>query len=69
MDLYEEVSNPTPRGLLEKWLEPRSGGRHVMMATISGVFIAIVLGVIGLGVQIWQACMTYEQLKLSTPSR
>jgi len=65
MDLYEEVNHPAPRGLLEKWLEPRSGSRHVMMATLSGVFIAIVLGIVGLGVQIWQACMTYEQLKLS----
>jgi len=69
MDLYEEASHPTPRSLLEKWIEPRSGGRHVMMATLSGVFIAIVLGVVGLGVQIWQACMTYEQLKMATVVR
>ncbi|KAK0634123.1 hypothetical protein B0T14DRAFT_420594 [Immersiella caudata] len=69
MDLYEEVNHPTPRGVLEKWLEPRSGGRHVMMATLTGVFFAIVLGIVGLGVQIWQACMTYEQLKLSSPGR
>jgi len=66
MDLYEEVTHPTPRGLLEKWLEPRSGGRHVMMATLAGVFFAIVLGFVGLGVQIWQACMTYQQLKVSS---
>ncbi|RYP20430.1 hypothetical protein DL765_002806 [Monosporascus sp. GIB2] len=65
VDLYEEVTNPTPRGLLEKWLEPRSGARHVMMVTLAGVFIAIILGFLGLGVQIFQAWMTYEQLRLS----
>ncbi|RYP56854.1 hypothetical protein DL771_011558 [Monosporascus sp. 5C6A] len=65
VDLYEEVTNPTPRGLLEKWLAPRSGARHVMMVTLAGVFIAIVLGFLGLGVQIFQAWMTYKQLRLS----
>jgi len=37
-----------------------------MMATLAGVFFAIVLGFVGLGVQIWQACMTYQQLKMSS---
>jgi hypothetical protein len=33
-DLYEELTNPTPRGM-EKWFERRSGARYIMMATIA----------------------------------
>jgi hypothetical protein len=49
-DLYEELANPTPRGL-EKWFQRRSGARYVMMATIAGVLFAI-WGVIKLGLGI-----------------
>lgn len=54
-DLYEEIENPTPRGLFEKWLERRSGTRYVMLATLAGVVIAIFLGMAGLVVSAYQA--------------
>ncbi|KAM5362058.1 hypothetical protein ACJZ2D_012725 [Fusarium nematophilum] len=61
VELYEELDNPTPRGLLEKWLERKSGARYVMMATLGGVAIAIVLGMLALGVSIFQAWVGWQQ--------
>ena len=63
MDLYDEVENPKPRGLVEKWLERRSGARYVMMATLVGVVIAVILGLLGLAVGIFQAWVAYQQWK------
>lgn len=63
LDLYEEVQHPQPRGLVERWLERRSGGRHVMMATLVGVIIAVVLGFLGLVVGCFQAWVAYMQWK------
>ncbi|KAH7124629.1 hypothetical protein EDB81DRAFT_730894 [Dactylonectria macrodidyma] len=61
VELYEELDNPTPRGLLKKWLERKSGARYVMMATLGGVAIAIVLGMLALGVSIFQAYVGWQQ--------
>ena len=63
MDLYDELENPTPRGFFEKWLERRSGARYVMMATLTGVVIAIILGMFGLAVSIFQAWVGWQQWK------
>jgi hypothetical protein len=63
IDLYDEIENPKPRGLLQEMLEMKSRPRHVMMATIAGVIIAIVLGVLGLAVGIFQAWVSYQQWK------
>lgn len=63
MDLYDEIENPKPRGLLEKWMERKSGARYVMMATLAGVMIAVVLGLLGLAVSIFQAWVGYQQWK------
>lgn len=63
LELYEEVENPSPRGFLERWLERKSGARYVMMATLIGVFIAVILGILGLGVGIFQAWVAYEAWK------
>ncbi|KAF2231823.1 hypothetical protein EV356DRAFT_578886 [Viridothelium virens] len=63
MDLYEELQNPTPRGPVEKWLERRSGARYVMMATLFGVIIAVILGLLGLAVAIFQAWVAWQQWK------
>lgn len=63
MDLYDEIENPKPRGLLEKWMERKSGARYVMMATLAGVMIAVVLGLLGLVVSIFQAWVGYQQWK------
>jgi hypothetical protein len=59
-DLYEELKNPTPRGLFEKWLERRSGASYVMLATLVGVVIAIILGMAGLAVGVYQAWVGYQ---------
>ncbi|KAF3064587.1 hypothetical protein GL218_01953 [Daldinia childiae] len=61
MDLYDELQNPTPRGPLEKWMERNSGSRYVMMATLAGVLIAVLLGILSLGVSIFQAWVGWQQ--------
>jgi hypothetical protein len=63
MDLYDEIENPKPRGLLDIWLEQRSKARHVMLATLIGVMIAILLGLLGLTVGIFQAWVSYQAWK------
>ncbi|KIN03193.1 hypothetical protein OIDMADRAFT_52989 [Oidiodendron maius Zn] len=59
-DLYEELENPTPRGM-EKWFQRKSGARYVMMATFIGVVIAILFGMAGLALSIYQSWLTYQQ--------
>ncbi|KAH8797454.1 hypothetical protein F5882DRAFT_475049 [Hyaloscypha sp. PMI_1271] len=69
-DLYEELTNPTARGM-EKWFERRSGARYVMMATIAGVLFAIFLGMASLALGGYQAWIGYQQWQhpmQSTPS-
>jgi len=61
LDLYDELENPTPRGFFEKWLQRRSGARYVMMATLVGVAFAVVLGIFGLAVSIFQAWVSWQQ--------
>jgi hypothetical protein len=63
MELYEAILNPRPRGLLEKWAERRSGARYVMIATLIGVIIAVILGLLGLVVSIFQAWVAYQAWK------
>ncbi|KAH7020239.1 hypothetical protein EDB80DRAFT_601912 [Ilyonectria destructans] len=63
MDLFDEIENPKPRSLLEVWMDKRSKARHVMMATLVGVIIAVLLGIFGLAVGIFQAWVAYEAWK------
>lgn len=63
MDLHDEIENPKPRGYLESWMERKSGARHVMMAPLAGVMIAVILGMFGLAVSIFQAWVGYQQWK------
>lgn len=67
-DLYEELENPKPRGLVERWLERKSGARYVMMATLIGVVIAVVLGMAGLAVGGYQAWVGYQAWQHPVPS-
>ncbi|KAH7125982.1 hypothetical protein EDB81DRAFT_889694 [Dactylonectria macrodidyma] len=53
IQLFEELEDPSPRGLLGKWFQLKSGARYVMMATHIGVTIAIILGILGLAVGIF----------------
>lgn len=59
-DLYEELENPKPRGLFQRWLERKSGARYVMMATLVGVVMAVVLGIASLAVSGYQAWVSYQ---------
>ncbi|OPB47163.1 hypothetical protein A0O28_0072870 [Trichoderma guizhouense] len=63
VDLFKELEDPSPRGILEKWLQRKSGARYMMMATLIGVIIAIILGVLGLAVGVFQAWVSYEAWK------
>lgn len=63
MDLYEEVLDPNPRGTLEHWAERYGGQRYMMMATMVGVFIAVILGLLGLIASVFQAWVTYQAWK------
>lgn len=63
VDLFEELEDPSPRGILEKWLQRKSGARYVMMATLIGVIIAVILGILGLAVSLFQAWVAYEAWK------
>jgi hypothetical protein len=59
-DLYEELEHPKPHSGMEKWLERRSGARYVMLATLTGVIIAIFLGIAALAVSGYQAWIGYQ---------
>lgn len=63
VDLFRELEDPSPRGILEKWLQRKSGARYMMMATLVGVIIAIILGILGLAVGVFQAWVSYEAWK------
>ena len=67
MDLYEEILNPRPRNLIEKWAERRSGARYVMIATLIGVAIAVLLGVLALILSAFQAWVAYQAWKHPVP--
>ena len=60
-DLYEELENPKARGWIERWAERKSGARHVMMATLIGVAVAVLLGMASLAVGAYQAWVAYQQ--------
>jgi hypothetical protein len=64
-DLHDELANPKPRGYHE-WWEKISKPRHVMLATIGGIIIAIILGVGSLVVGILQVWISYQQWKYPT---
>ena len=63
MDLFDELENPKPRGMLDAWLERRSKSRHVMLATIAGVITAVTLGILSLAVSIFQAWISWQEWK------
>ncbi|KAK2612542.1 hypothetical protein QQS21_001480 [Conoideocrella luteorostrata] len=61
IDLGDELENPTPRGVLEKYFQRKSAARHVIMATIAGVAIAVIVGIFSLAVSIFQAWVGWQQ--------
>lgn len=67
-ELYNELENPRPRGMLQKWLERRSGARHAMLIGLSGVFLALLFGMATLAVSVYQAWISYQAWKYPTSS-
>ncbi|KAK4079067.1 hypothetical protein Trihar35433_172 [Trichoderma harzianum] len=63
MDLFDEIENPKPRGFVQTWLDQKSKARHIMLATLAGLFIAILLGFLGLIVAIVQTWISYQAWK------
>jgi hypothetical protein len=57
-DLYEELREPSPRGIFQ-WIQIRTKQRHFMIAAIAG----IVFAVLSLAVGIFQSWVTYQQWK------
>jgi len=61
LDLHAELQDPTPRGLVEKWLQRRSGARYVMLATLIGVIFAVILGMCALALSALQTWIAWQQ--------
>lgn len=62
-ELYNELENPRPRGMLQKWLERRSAARHTMLIALTGILLALLLGIATLAVSIYQAWISYQAWK------
>jgi hypothetical protein len=62
-EIYDEIQHPSPRRDWENWFQKYSAQRHMLMATMIGVFIAVVIGILGLGISGFQAYISYQQWK------
>ncbi|CAN9413435.1 unnamed protein product [Alternaria alternata] len=62
-EIYDEIQHPSPRRDWENWFQKYSAQRHMLMATMIGVFIAVVIGILGLGISGFQAYVSYQQWK------
>lgn len=58
LDLYDELQNPTPRGL-SQWIQARTKKRHFMIITIAGIVFAVLTLALG----VFQAWVSYQQWK------
>ena len=59
-ELYNELQSPRPRGSLWRWMERKSGGRYMILATLIGVMFAVLLGIATLAVTSYQTWITYQ---------
>lgn len=60
--LNDELQQPAPHGRMQRWLTRRTN-TYMLMATMIGVFVAVVLGFLGLLVSTFQAYVAYQQWK------
>ncbi|KAK6534091.1 hypothetical protein TWF281_005429 [Arthrobotrys megalospora] len=61
-DIYDELENPTPRGLISRWAK-RKGAGHANIATILAATLALVFGLVTLGLGGFQAWISWQQWK------
>ncbi|KAK6333702.1 hypothetical protein TWF730_003885 [Orbilia blumenaviensis] len=61
-DIYDELENPTPRGFISRWAK-RKGAGHANIATIVAVVIALIFGLVTLGLGGFQAWISWQQWK------
>ena len=66
--LLDAVENPEPYGFFERWLERKSGARYIMLATVLGVFAAVLLGIAALGLSGYQTWIAYQVWRHPVPS-
>lgn len=59
-ELWQEIEDPSPDGPFEQWLERRSGGRYMMLATLIGVLFAVLLGLLSLILSAGQTYISYQ---------
>ncbi|KAH8166758.1 hypothetical protein CIB48_g1520 [Xylaria polymorpha] len=62
-ELFQELQSPRPRTWLEKQMQRRSGGRHMMLATLIGVAFAVLLGILALILSSVQTWIAYQAWK------
>ena len=62
-EIYDEMQSPTPRDDWANWIQRHSAPRYMFMATMIGVFIAVIIGILGLGISGFQAYVSYQQWK------
>ena len=65
-EIYDEMQHPAPRHDWENWFQKYSAQRYMLMATMIGVFIAVFIGILGLGISGFQAYVSYQQWKHPT---
>ncbi|KAK6509706.1 hypothetical protein TWF481_004437 [Arthrobotrys musiformis] len=66
-DIYDELENPTPRGFISRWAK-RKGAGHANIATIAAVVLALIFGLVTLGLGGFQAWISWQQWKHPIPS-
>jgi hypothetical protein len=59
-ELFNEVQNPPPRSWLQRRAGRKSSARHMMMATLAGVFFALLLGFASLALSSYQTYIAYQ---------
>ncbi|EPS39910.1 hypothetical protein H072_6227 [Dactylellina haptotyla CBS 200.50] len=61
-DIHDEMENPTPRGFISRWAK-RKGAGHANVAAIFAVVLALLFGLITLGLGGFQAWVSWQQWK------
>lgn len=61
--LTDEIRNPRPYSPLHRWLQGISGERYVMLATLIGVIVAVLLGLLALILSAFQTYVSWQAWK------